>query len=94
MKHGLKPIELDVDCVVTKLRGMIESSQVDEAMGMASSLVRSLVEESNSNVFRLIKALPNQYGRKSEKVSPGQLMLALQELSTTMDLLAPIDLPP
>lgn len=94
MKHGLKPIELDVDGVVAKLREMIESTRVDEALGMVSSLLRSVVEESNTNVFRLIKALRNQYGRKSEKVSPKQLMLALQGLCRTMDLQSPIELPP
>lgn len=94
MRHGLQPIQLDVEGVVSKLRGMIEASQVDEALGMVSTLLRSVIDENTANVFRLIKALRNQYGRKSEKVSPAQLMFALKELGVEMDLQAPIELPP
>lgn len=94
MRHGLQPIRLDVEGVVSKLRGMIESSRVDEALGMVSALLRSVVEENNSHVFRLVKALRDRFGRKSEKVSPAQLMLALKGLGLEMDLSAPIELPP
>ncbi len=75
----------DLKSIAEHLRKVIGEGRVEDAVEMVVALLAQLREKNTELELRLGKLLRHQFGRRSEKIDPGQLALFLSQLA---------DLPP
>ena len=68
---------IDVDGIIAYLRKLLTAGLIDEVLEQVAALLKQMKEQNNSLQMRLLKALRQHFGRKSEKLSPDQLGLFL-----------------
>lgn len=75
-----KKTTTDVHGVATLLRALLAEGQDEQAIELVVGLLSQLVEKNAELELRLLKALRQQFGRRSEKLSAEQLSLFLAQL--------------
>jgi transposase len=87
----------DLPQIRALLAGLIAQGQSDEALDLVIEALGTLRDETTSLEVRLQSALRQLYGRRSEKVSPEQLRLLLEQLGAPpapTDAASSTDTPP
>ena len=74
-----------IDDVRTMLERLNDEGRSDDAVNVAVDLVAQLSDANRQLEVRLRQLLKQLYGRRSEKLSPNQLRLALEELAAGND---------
>jgi len=69
----------DIRGVTEHLRGVIAEGRVDDALSMVESLIARLRDRNAELELQIQQLKKHQFGRRSEKVDPGQLALFLAQ---------------
>ena len=76
------PKSVDVEGILAHLRQLLTEGRIEDALKQVALLLTQMRDQNNALQIRLWKALKQQFGRKSEKLSSEQLALFLEQLAS------------